>query len=573
MRPNYILAIIIPILCITTIFILFQIHDSGSSQTTSQITTTSSSNKVIHFTTPESAMLPQSAAPATVINASPSNLISKEVKTETSKPQSTKSKATSAKSTSSGIPNLSKPKDINVCSQEIVNQLAKPRLSQDDIDWCKYALSPSGGNVQVGKSWGTLKHPERVRFDKLDCNSVSTGKNPSCDDTWGDRHVQLWRKQPSQTIDCSPSPSSIQCYKNENNDQYCVFNHAQIDFSKMRQVPNTISGKPSRAFDKSFLTIDCSRSSGDSESKQLKEFHMDHLFSISFTKSQRETCDVFIPGITLLYSHDNIRNMGHTWQDITNVWLMLWLEKLAQVSETTVQFLTIDALRQYNYFDDVVNEFYFFYQNHFANISSPKTYWSNPNDYNPGKKRTDRVCFEQLITQPLPARGFVWDSWNQDLPCSFLGPSSLYQRFNYHVRTRLGFLHTSHISQHQEKIKVLIIVRSETANDWGSYRTGRLTKNLPQIKQQLNTLVKRFDDKIEIISQDFKDIPKMQDQLELISQVGVIIGMHGAGNDAIDILSDSPLGNLYLYVRNCAFDAYECGEQALLWSDRDVSER
>jgi hypothetical protein len=27
----------------------------------------------------------------------------------------------------------------------------------------------------------------------------------------------------------------------------------------------------------------------------------------------------------LLYSHDNIRNLAHTLNDLMNVWLMLWL--------------------------------------------------------------------------------------------------------------------------------------------------------------------------------------------------------------------------------------------------------
>jgi hypothetical protein len=378
---------------------------------------------------------------------------------------------------------------------------------------CAVVISILIGLYPSGSDTSFSAKPKHVQM----C-AQEIGKNSSCDDSWGDRHVQLWRKQPSQTIDCSPSPSSIQCYKNENNDQYCVFNHAQIDFSKMR--------KPSsRAFDKSFLTIDCSRSGGDSESKQLKEFHMDHLFSISFTKSQQETCDVFIPGITLMYSHDYIENFGHTWEDIMNVWLLLWLEKLAHESNK-VEFLTIDALRRFNYTHDMINEYYFFYKIHFANIVSPKTFSLDASDGSPGKKRTDRVCFERLITQPLPSRGFVWDSWNQDLPCSFLGPSSLYQRFNYHVRTRLGFLHTSHSSQHQEKIKVLIIVRSETEN---SHQRIRLIKNLSDIKEKLNTIVASFKGKLEVIAQDFKDIPRMQDQLELISQVGVIIGMHGSG--------------------------------------------
>lgn len=81
-----------------------------------------------------------------------------------------------------------------VCSVEISKRLNAKTLSNDDIQWCKWATSTKGGNVIVGKSWGNLQAThERKRFDALNCNTViSRGTNPSCDDAWGDNSVRQW---------------------------------------------------------------------------------------------------------------------------------------------------------------------------------------------------------------------------------------------------------------------------------------------------------------------------------------------------------------------------------------------
>lgn len=83
----------------------------------------------------------------------------------------------------------------NLCPNAIVEKLQKKRLSQDDISWCKWATSSSGGEaVVVGKSWGKLRlSTDRKKFDALNCNAVITsGINPSCDDAWGDDAVKKW---------------------------------------------------------------------------------------------------------------------------------------------------------------------------------------------------------------------------------------------------------------------------------------------------------------------------------------------------------------------------------------------
>jgi hypothetical protein len=69
-----------------------------------------------------------------------------------------------------------------VCPDDIVKTLKRQKLSLEDIEWCKWALSPTGGKVQVGKSYGTLNKGERTKYDNFNCDEVLAGKNPSCDD-------------------------------------------------------------------------------------------------------------------------------------------------------------------------------------------------------------------------------------------------------------------------------------------------------------------------------------------------------------------------------------------------------
>ncbi len=88
---------------------------------------------------------------------------------------------------------LTKPKDINLCSNNIISAL-QDRLSQEQMDWCRWALSPNGGKVVVGKSYGVLGKGDRDKYEQYSCNNVMKGLNPSCDDVWGDQAILQWRK-------------------------------------------------------------------------------------------------------------------------------------------------------------------------------------------------------------------------------------------------------------------------------------------------------------------------------------------------------------------------------------------
>ena len=55
-----------------------------------------------------------------------------------------------------------------------------------------------------------------------------------------------------------------------------------------------------------------------------------------------QRCDYVINGTVLLYSHDDIRNLGHTMNDIMNVYLLRWLHRIGRHSNQ-ITFLNVDS--------------------------------------------------------------------------------------------------------------------------------------------------------------------------------------------------------------------------------------
>lgn len=402
------------------------------------------------------------------------------------------------------------------CPSSVVDALSKPSLQQADVDWCKWATSKTGGAVVVGKSWGNLaKADERARFDSLNCNAVSARGNPSCDDAWGDSHVRNWKKHRDPNVQCThpDTKSNMECFVNDNNDRFCVLENVMIDFSKAQKVDKGRNFIASKKFQQDFMSLDCR------DGEKEPGFTFPHLLSPSRSVSSRDTCDYVIDDTVLLFSHDNVRNMAHTMNDVMNVWLMLWLDgKAGNVSQ--IPLLSIDALKMYNNFDDAVNQYFTTYVRNFATIL-------RGTDYGP----TGTLCLRRVLTQPLPARGFVWENWHKDLPCTFVGPSSLYQRWNLHVRSSFGLLTKAAHDQFMRKpLKVVLIMRTESKNDWGSYRTSRLIENEDDVLDALWSLQETLtgEQAIELVVQDFS-LLTFEEQMRLMSETSVLVGMHGAG--------------------------------------------
>ena len=194
----------------------------------------------------------------------------------------------------------------------------------------------------------------------------------------------------SQNFSCARGkPSQVRCFSNDNKDKFCVLENARIDFSKMYVTENAASviNRSQRKFYNSFLTVDCTDEQSGSEHS---EFTFPYLFSDSLP-SPAARCDHTIMGTVMMYSHDNIRNICHTMQDLMSVLLILWLQRVARHSEQ-ITFLNVDSLRLYNNNNDEINQFFEPYKRMFPPILKGISF---------GK---DSLCIQRLLLQPIPPR-------------------------------------------------------------------------------------------------------------------------------------------------------------------------
>ena len=401
-----------------------------------------------------------------------------------------------------------------VCSKDVQDRLSVPILSKFNKSWCDWALSKSGGQVVVGKSWGKLERVDgdKKKFDNLNCNAVSKGLNPTCNDKWGDAHMRSWRRglRPGSSCDLSHS-SKIHCYDNENNDRFCVVENLLIDFALLEDY-NRPGSTDSRKFQKGFLAADCSSTaSGDF-------LPFPHLFSPKLS-TKNTVCDHVINGTTLLFSHDDIRNAGHFVQDAMNAWVMLWLAGVAR-SAIDMTFLNVDSFYLGHNFHDEPNHFFETYRRAFGALVKGSSF---------GKKK---VCLQRALVQPTPPRFFVRDGWNLDQYCSFVGPSSMYQRFNVHVRNSYGLIKSREETALSESLRVYFIVRKEIANMWGNMRIARIVLNMETIKKRLQDACSKIKlPNGRAVQFDTVDLAALSltQQMELFSSTSIIMGTHGAG--------------------------------------------
>jgi hypothetical protein len=236
-----------------------------------------------------------------------------------------------------------------------------------------------------------------------------------------------------------------------------------------------------------------------------------------------------------MYMHDHINNLCHTMQDTMNIWALAWLDGKARVAKT-IPLLNIDTLNQYgngHYHKDEPNAFF-------------ETYYRGFETVIPGASYGPRtVCFDRLIVQSMPPMRFVWENWEKDAPCSFVGPSTLFQRFNLQVRYNYGLLSPKKLEQPNKLFQILFIVRSESANPWGNLRSSRIIKNFDKAKKTLDEAVaaksKQIGLEIKIVVQDMGKLP-YSEQIELTSRSSIIVGIHGAG---MTTLVHMPIGSDY----------------------------
>jgi hypothetical protein len=219
----------------------------------------------------------------------------------------------------------------------------------------------------------------------------------------------------------------------------------------------------------------------------------------------------------VVYGHDNIKNLGHSLSDFMNVWLMLWLSNLGDKMKG-VTFLNADAIRMgHNYYDDL-GKFGRHYELAFREVLKLSHF---PTDA--------KLCVKQLLFMPRPLVLFTWDGWWQDMPCSFLGPSSLFQRWNINIRQNYRLLPHSNNSmipisaqnQGSDAIKILLLERRASSSI--PQQSSRVLSNAGDALEALR--------KIEGVGVTFLDLSSLsfEEQIRKVHENDVIVGIHGAG--------------------------------------------
>jgi hypothetical protein len=148
-----------------------------------------------------------------------------------------------------------------------------------------------------------------------------------------------------------------------------------------------------------------------------------------------------------------------------------------------------------------------------------------------------RVCIKNLVFMPKPVILFIWDGWWTDMACSFVGPSSLFQRWNLHIRHNYGLLgNASKLAsvvqpQTSGKFRVLLILRR--MNSW-RLKAGLGTKDMNMMTSRL------MANEVDVISTlqglSFVDLAAIdlsdysfEQQMQLMASSHIVIGAHGAG--------------------------------------------
>ena len=255
----------------------------------------------------------------------------------------------------------------------------------------------------------------------------------------------------------------------------------------------------------------------------------------------------------MAYSHDNVKAFSHMFSDYLNVQSLLWLSNAAAYSKD-VSLLNIDSFRMQQYYGDEPNEYFSYYTKTFRRILKAKDFG------------TAKVCFKNLIMQPKPEIQFTRDGWRNDLRCSLIGPSSIYQRWNLQMRDNFGLLSQSAL-QTNEIFTILLVTKAsklgsrkqtkerkkkknkEKSSNFLSERATRSLSNLessvdksPSAKgignsDELMIMLKeltgefsarKHDVTFQIVKQDL-DLLAFDDQVALIARSSLIIGMHGTG--------------------------------------------
>lgn len=88
-------------------------------------------------------------------------------------------------------------------------------------------------------------------------------------------------------------------------------------------------GSSSRLWERGVISSDCGEH-GHDDIDYFSQYKPD------IDGTHEAMCDYYFNETVLAYSHDNIRHLGHTFNDLLNIWAMLWMtDNLSKVKVLT----------------------------------------------------------------------------------------------------------------------------------------------------------------------------------------------------------------------------------------------
>lgn len=330
-----------------------------------------------------------------------------------------------------------------------------------------------------------------------------------------------------QCGDSNQYSSRITCRESNSLAKACVFDNALIDFSKLTNVKRP-GRSDSRKWGSGFIASHCDKDAhGD-----LGYYHFIRPMATE-NPLKDVSCDFVINKTVIIYGHDDPHNVGHTMSDFMNVWSMLWLAGMGKHGKDIV-FLNTDAIREgHNYYDDL-GQLQSHYDHQFATVLKAHDFY---------QQNRPRVCVKRLLIQPQPVILFTWDGWWQDMRCSFVGPSSLFQRWNVQIRNIYNLLPgQSHSAVVQagsstgqseqpsaEEVRVLLVHRVIDGGNAAPMYTSRVIANIEDVTLALEkAFLARNNIPTKLIVQDLAKLSFLE-QVQLLASIDLVVGVHGAG--------------------------------------------
>lgn len=303
-----------------------------------------------------------------------------------------------------------------------------------------------------------------------------------------------------------------------------------------------------RVFEKGFLSTDC----GEMSPEDINYYQ---LYSPDIEHRDDLPCDFVFNETVLLYSHDNIRNVGSMMSDYLNIWMMLSLSGLSRYSKD-ISLLNMDHFIPAHHHHrvskgsegaasgslglDQMNQFFKNYNISFRRIIKASEFMMTSSSTTP----PPRVCVKRLLLPPKPLLSYHWNVKETHEPtnhyeCPMILKSSLLQRWNLQIRNNYRLfssdsstssIPTSSDLPSNSQMKILVLFRSPNYRSHSSSSSSRVIINADDIMARLQTIFASKITTVDITVEKIVDLLQMtyDEQVRVIHSASIIIAMNGA---------------------------------------------